>query len=502
MSKSSYEHCQTVLSAIIAGQRRDLLDRGARRLTPEHFLDQTLRNVWIMLNRYYEVAGGILTRSALDDILRSSAADAGRIALYQETFDLLASRPADDAAFLWSIEQICELAAERATSEALVQAMAILNHGAHDEKGQTLRGHVEARRHVLTAFAEIDKELAKQASPEGDMRGERAEIINEYEERKRLVQLKLGDGYRFGIPCVDDLIGGLQPGDLDLIVGYTSAGKSALLVQLAWHVAVCQGKNVVIATTETLRPAVRRKIISRHSLLPQFGLADGLNSRDIRRGSLSAEHEQILHAVLDDFSTNPAYGHLHIMQVPHGATINALEARLLRVHRQWPIHLVGMDYLQLLHGERHRHSDREEQSSIVKAAKQLATTFDDGGGICVVSPWQVNRTSREIAGRERHYTLQALSETSEASNSPDGILSILEPSDTSSRYVDLLMQVLKNRDGLRTSSQTMPVRADYATSSFTEPNQGASLTALAAGGSRLLTGSSASDAAESLFVSG
>jgi replicative DNA helicase len=503
VGSSSYDHCQTVLIGILAG-RRDLLDRANRRLMPEHFNDQTLRNVFIMINRYFEVTGGILTRSAVDDILRGSAADAGRVALYQETFDLLVSRAVDDVAVLWSVDQIVELAAERATSDALVQAMAILNHGAQDEKGETLRGHGDARHHVLAAFAEIDKELAKQASPEGDMRSEGREIAEEYETRKQLKRANLADGYRFGIPCVDDLTGGLQPGDLGLIAGYTSAGKSALLVQLAWHMAICQGKNVVVATTETLRPAVRRKIISRHSLLPQFGLAEGINSRDIRRGSLSTEHEKILHDVLGDFTTNPAYGHLHIMQVPYGATIPALEARLMRVHRQWPIHLVAMDYLQLLHGERERrrHSDREEQSSIVKAAKQLATTFDDGGGLCVVSPWQVNRTSREIAGREHHYSLAALSETAEASNSPDVIMSILEPADTASRYVDLLMQVLKNRDGMRTSAQTMAVRADYATSSFSEPTQGASLTALAAGSGSLTVSPANSTEGESLFVSG
>jgi replicative DNA helicase len=314
-----------------------------------------------MLGRYHEVTGGILTRAALSDILRGGAADAGTVALYEETYDLLASRSTDDAGFLWSVEQVCELAAERATSDALVQGMAILNHGAQDDAGKTVQGHADARRHILTQFAEIDKELAKQESPEGDMRAERAEILGEYEDRKQLVTMKLADGYQFGIGCLDKLTGGLQPGDLDLIVGYTSAGKSAILVQLAWNVAINQGKNVVLATTETLRPAVRRKIISRHSKLEQFGLPHGLDSRDIRRGTLSTQHEKIFHDVLDDFTHNPAYGHLHIMQVPHGATVNALEARLLRVHRKWPIHVVGMDYLQLLHGERHRHSDREEQ---------------------------------------------------------------------------------------------------------------------------------------------
>lgn len=486
MSESLRSHCQTVLAAILP-DRLDLLETANRQLSQDHFLDPMLRNFYQMMCYYHEVSGGILTKGALDDILNKGKADIGTVSAYRETHDFLTELDRGEAAFLWSIQQILELTAERETSAALTQGMEILNHGARADDGSELRGHTDARTHVLTQFAEIDRDLSRQESPEGDLKDEGDEILKEYEARKQLRLTGQSDGYQFGLSVVDDLTGGLHSGDLGIVVGYTSAGKSALLVQLAWNAAINQGKNVVLATTETLRPQLRRKLVSRHSRLPQFGLDEGIDSHQLKRAQLNEHLEDVHQQVVTDLTTNENYGHIYIMQVPYKATIQEVESRLMRVQRKFDVDLLGVDYLQLLRAEQRRQSDREEQSSIVKAAKQLATTFNGGRGLCVVSPWQVNRTNRDYARRDKYYTLQALSETSEASNSPDMILSLLEPDDTSTRYVTLLSQVLKNRDGARTSSQTQPVRVDYATSFFVMASD-ASDSGDPLGGSRLSSG--------------
>src|SRR6266566_1828290 len=421
------EHCLNVLAGILPS-RRDLMERAYQHLTPEHFTDTTLNMMYIMFTRYYDTTGDILNRSALEDILRGSKVDEGTVAYYLEKFDLLLSQSVDEASFLWSLQQVRELSAERATGEVLVQAMEILRQGSQDTEGHVLKGHQEARAYALSQFAEIEGELTKQESPEGDTRDEGDQVLEEYAEAKRLVLTGQAGGFRLGIPSLDVVTGGLLPGELDLIVGYTSAGKTAMLVNLAWSVAVLQGKNVVIATTETLRTQVRRKLYCRHSMLPMFGLPAGIDSRELRAGTLSEDQEVAFQAVVDDYTKNPEYGHLDVIQVPYGATMSVIESRLLRIHRRrYPIHLVGIDYLQLLQGEKKRASDREEQSNIVKGGKRLATTFDDGAGVCVVSPWQVNRSNRDLAEKQGYYTLQATSETAEASNSADVIMSLLEP---------------------------------------------------------------------------
>lgn len=457
------EHCRILLAAIVPA-RRDLLDRALRHLTPEHFPDQVLRNLFVMLERYGEITGAILTRAALSDMLANARADAGKVALYEETYDLLESTSADEADFRWALEQIRELAAERATGSALTEAMEILTRGAEGEHGENLRGHSDARTHVLQRFAQIDRDLTMQESPEGDMREEGEDILADYALREQAARSGRLLGIEYGVPELDAKVNGLNNGELHLVVGYTSEGKTSLAVQLAWNAAIRQGRNVVILTTETLREQVRRRLIARHSCLEHFHLKNGLNSRDIKMGILTPEQKLKLAEVVTDFTKNPGYGRVYIVQVPRGATAGYCESKLIRIQRMFPIDLCVMDYLALLRADRRRPTNREELNDILKEAKQLATTFNDGAGIPFVSPWQVNRAARAEAEKTGFYTSAALAESAEASNSADGIVSLLAPLDNADRFATLKMQVMKNRDGERANA--FDVQVDYATSRF------------------------------------
>jgi replicative DNA helicase len=240
--------------------------------------------------------------------------------------------------------------------------------------------------------------------------------------------------------------------------------NTSLCVQLAWSAVVQQNKNVLFLTTETIRSQVRRRIVARHSCLPIFGAGDGLNSRDIKDGTLSQQDRDRLGDVVRDFDDNPGYGRLYIAQVPRGASMGYIESKALRVGRQMHIDLVVMDYLALLKPERKRNTDREELSGILKAAKQMSTTLNDGEGVPFVSPWQVSRTARAEAEKLGYYTLNALSETAETSNSADDIISLLAPLDNQDRQTKVRAQLMKHRDGAKANSIELMV--DYATSRF------------------------------------
>lgn len=245
--------------------------------------------------------------------------------------------------------------------------------------------------------------------------------------------------------------------------------NTSMAVQLAWSAAVEQGKNVLFLTTETIRAQVRRRSIARHSCLSVFGTGDGLNSRDIKDGTLSEDDERIFTDVVGDFDENPGYGHYYIAQIPRAASMEYIESKALRVLRSMPVDLIVMDYLALLKSERKRTTDREELSGILKAAKQMSTTFNDGNGVPFVSPWQVSRTARIEAEKTGFYTLNALSETAETSNSADTIISLLAPLDNESRRCKVKTQVMKHRDGEKANSIELMV--DYATSKFTGAHQ-------------------------------
>ena len=71
-----------------------------------------------------------------------------------------------------------------------------------------------------------------------------------------------------------------------------------LATQTAWHAAFVQGRNVFFATSETVRAQVMRRMLARHSKLPQFEFPEGLDTTKIKNGTLTA-------SVLNVFDRDP-----------------------------------------------------------------------------------------------------------------------------------------------------------------------------------------------------
>lgn len=433
-------------------------------LAPEHFTDISQARLFTFLQRYYDrTGGGVAAEKDLEDLTRND--DSGRVALLLETYRLFASESATDEEFSWSVEQLRELAQERATTEAIVDAMEIIRNGKKIGTGEIAKGPDDARAYVLQTFAQIERNYSIEAAPEGDIRTERKSLLDDYAERKRMQESGEAQGILFGIEPLDQRTSGMQPGEVWLVAGYTNDGKSSLCVQVAWDAAVEQKKNVVFFTTETIRSQVARKLISRHSMLPQFGLAPhGLNSFDLKNGTLSPPDEEKLVEVVKDFTKSGDYGTVYVCQVPRGSSVTYLEQRLATLQRKFHIDFVVMDYLALLRSDRDRQTTREELASIMRDTKQVMTSFDNGRGVPILSPWQVTRTARVDAEKNEMYTSASLSETAEATNTADGIVSLLAPTDNTDRRADVSMQILKNRDGPKANG--LRVTVDYATSWF------------------------------------
>lgn len=462
---TSSEHAEMVLAAVIPG-RTDLLTAVQRNLTEEHFPEETQKFLYRAMMTYADSTGAVLTTEAFKDLLRQEP-DIGQRQLLAETFVTVAKAKVTEDQFRWSLLELRSRLAEESTKAALTAGMEVLTRGAEVD-GEFVQGHEAAREVLKASFADIEKEFLTLETPEGDVREEVGDFLKTYTKQKDKTE---SSGMGFGIPSLDATLGGLRPGELILSVGYSSDGKTSLCVQLAWSAAVEQGKNVVFLTTETSRETVYRKLIARHSAQEKFArspfpypLPQGLNSRHLKDSSLSEHDEFALHEVLADFGTNQDYGKLYVAQVARSATLTDVEAQLYRIQRDFHIDLVVFDYLALLRSERKRGTEREELAAIIKEAKQLSTTFDSGRGIPFVSPWQVSRNARDLAERTGYYTMASLAETSEATNSADVIISILAPTDNTERLAEVKGQVLKNRDGEKTSSLLFDV--DYATSSF------------------------------------
>jgi replicative DNA helicase len=462
-------HGDVVLAAVIAGSgSMKALDFAATRLAPEHFEDPRQRDLFTLLTRYALQTHGIMTRQALEDLLRNRKAGS-RLAL-AEYYAAVARAMPKRHEFLHSVDQLCVLAAERETGGALATAMEILRNpdGVRQDDKTVLCGHEDARSWLLAELARIEQSLRASDSPEGDAHDDADDVLAAYARAKDLQMRGEAPGVLFGIRPLDAFFDG-GPGEMAVIRAGTTIGKSRFCIQMAWHASVVQGKHVVYFTTETLRPQICVNLIARHSRLPQFGLERGLNARQIRAGRLSAADEAALDMVIKDFKHSP-YGRLRVVQMPEHCTMSGLAARFAAIEKAFPPDEVFADYLQLFEPDRRTRDGHEweSQAGILKRAKRWCGAARKGRGVAFVTPWQVNRGGRQNLRVSGKYTLEDSSGTQEASNTPDIVLDLLDREEDTSggRRAPLAVAVMKVRDGPR--GRQLDIEADYATCHFAE----------------------------------
>lgn len=436
------DHAQTVLAGFLP-DRREHLVFALQHLEAEHFRQESQRKLFQLFERYYDITAYVLPRKQFIDLLESSKVDPSKILLYTALYDEIDKLGVTVTSheFKFSVDQLKDQRAQQLTGEAITASFEVLEHGLQVGT-QKLTGHNDARQFLYSELAKIDRLGNIEESPEGDMREETYQILEEYAARK---SGKIPTGIKMGIAEYDSVTGGIQPGEMVLVCAYTGEGKSLLCVNTAHNAVVKQGKNLFFATSETIRPQVMRRFSARHSRMPQFNCPTGIDSSHIKDGTLTEEHEEIYQAVLDDIRVNPNYGRIYIAQIPRGATLGFVEARLRRVSHMFRVDLVVIDYLALLKSDTKRQTDREDKNEILRDAKVMATSANDGDGVAVVSPWAMSQAAmkeaKNVSGR---YALGNLADTSEAEKSSDTILSMLRRLESPK---EVLFQMLKNRDG-------------------------------------------------------
>ena len=182
-------------------------------------------------------------------------------------------------------------------------------------------------------------------------------------------------GVPTGFADMDRMTSGLQPGDLVIIAGRPSMGKTALALNMAEHVALDAGLPVGIFSMEMSASQLAMRLLGSIGKLDQHKLRTGrLEEDDWRR---------LTHAV-GTLSEAP-------IQVDETAALNALElrARARRLHRQYgQLGMIVVDYLQLMSASSQGENRATEISEISRSLKALAKELN----VPVVALSQLNRS--------------------------------------------------------------------------------------------------------------
>lgn len=180
-------------------------------------------------------------------------------------------------------------------------------------------------------------------------------------------------GISTGLVDLDHRLGGLVGGNLLILAGRPSMGKSALALNIAWHVAKA-GKQVAFFSLEMTKEEIGLRL-----------LADvtGYSSSSIRTGKIEACDFGAIRDAKDHIEGSP----LHIDDTG-GLALQRLASRARRLKRTKGLDLLVVDYLQLITTGRRSNDNRvQEVSEITMGLKALAKEL----GVPIIALSQLSR---------------------------------------------------------------------------------------------------------------
>ncbi len=252
---------------------------------------------------------------------------------------------------------------------------------------------------------------------------------------RAMEQRKLITGVETGFHELDEMTSGLQPGELVIVAGRPSMGKTAFALNVAVNAAARTGLPVAIFSLE----------MSTESLVQRLMCSEaGVSMKNLRAGRLTREEHSRLANVLGPLSE----AQLYIDDSP-GLSALDIRARARRLRSEVQLGLIVIDYLQLMesHQTNRRERNRQQEiSEITRGLKAMAKELN----LPVVVISQLSRAP-ETRGGERRPQLSDLRESGAIEQDADLVLMLYRaefynPDDESVRGQAEVM-VAKQRNG-------------------------------------------------------
>ncbi|HLB03123.1 MAG TPA: replicative DNA helicase [Nitrospiria bacterium] len=208
----------------------------------------------------------------------------------------------------------------------------------------------DAERHI---FSISERKIRPAFISIKDIVKDSFEIIERRYEKKEKVT-----GLPTGFVDLDDLTAGLHPGDLIVVAGRPSMGKTAFSLCVAQHVGIEKGETVGIFSLE----------MSKEQLVLRMLCSEAwVDGNKLRSGYLGHEDWPRLTAAAGRLSEAPIY----IDDAP-AISILEMRAKARRLKAERGLGLMIVDYLQLVRGRGDAQTREQEISEISRSLKALS----------------------------------------------------------------------------------------------------------------------------------
>lgn len=247
-----------------------------------------------------------------------------------------------------------------------------LIESANQITARVLEGEGDAEEAVDYAekviFEISDKRISVSFAPLKSLLGDTFRTIEELYERKFAIT-----GVPSGFKDLDELTTGFQPGDLIVIGGRPSMGKTAFGLNVAQHVALNAKMPVAVFSLEMSKKQLAIRMLCSEAMV---------DSNKIRKGFISKEDWPRLTGAAGRLGEAPIF-----IDDSSSTSVLEMRAKARRLKKEHGLGLVLIDYLQLMRGRGSFERREQEISDISRSLKALAKELE----VPVIALSQLNR---------------------------------------------------------------------------------------------------------------
>lgn len=250
-------------------------------------------------------------------------------------------------------------------------------------------------------------------------------------ERRRRGEMT--SGLATGYAALDSMTGGLRPGEVTILAGRTSMGKTALACNILEHVVISEGKPALLVSLEMSEAEVSDRLLCSVARV---------DSQRVRKGDYSDEDGRHL----AEASAKIGESRLMVDDRP-GRSAMEIAALARRQKRRSGLELLVIDYLQLVTPDNPRDPRQDQVARISRSLKGLARELQ----VPVICLAQLNRKNE--ATESKRPTLSCLRESGAIEQDADVVLFVHRPAyygdrpTPSGQGEEAEILVAKNRSG-------------------------------------------------------
>jgi replicative DNA helicase len=336
-----------------------------------------------------------------------------------------------------NVENYCRLVRDRAIERELLAAAGSILKMVHEP---TTGGGAEvAEEAERLVYSIADKRTSNDAIPMTTLMDqaltEATKVIEAKREGREIESPALPTQY---VDLDRLLAGGLWPGELIVIAGRPSMGKTTFAINIARQISV--GNEKVVKPTAVFSMEMPREQVAKNILCAQAGLS-GVR---MRRFDFSEEEFEQMQFWSNVLQKAPIY-----IDDTSSLSFQALRARCRRLRHRHDVRLIVIDYLQLMRGSANRRDNREQEvAEISRGLKSIARDLR----IPVIVLSQLNRSAEKRENDDKRPQLSDLRESGAIEQDADVVIMLYRP-----EYYDLEKNaltvntgealILKNRNG-------------------------------------------------------